>query len=66
MVGSDGNFWVSDVRNGLIFRITPSGIATGFPTPTQPSAPVGMAAGPDGNIWFTESGRSQIGRLLVH
>lgn len=66
VVGSDGNFWVSDVRNGLIFRITPSGIGTGFPTPTQPSSPVGMAAGPDGNIWFTEADRSQIGRLLVH
>ena len=35
----------------------PSGSSTGFG---------GIVVGPDGNIWFTETGSSKIGRLLLH
>ena len=38
---------------------------TEFATPTADSSPTGIAAGPDGNIWFTESSKKQIGRLTI-
>jgi virginiamycin B lyase len=31
--------------------------------PTAQSAPVEITAGPDGNLWFTESGAGKIGRI---
>src|SRR5262249_218501 len=34
---------------------------TEYPTPTPNSFPAGIAAGPDGNLWFTEYGANQIG-----
>src|ERR1700694_2026025 len=36
------------------------------PTPTAGSTPQGIAAGPDGNLWFAESGGgSRIGRITT-
>ena len=40
-----------------IGRITPAGVITEFPIPHGRSGPAGITAGPDGNLWFTESGR---------
>ena len=37
-----------------IGRITTAGVITEFPVPTAGSDPRGIAAGPDGNLWFTE------------
>src|SRR5207249_10390158 len=34
-----------------------------FPVPTPNSNPLGIAAGSDGNLWFTEYNRNQIGRV---
>jgi len=34
-----------------------------FPVPTAGSAPVGITAGPDGNLWFTEFYGNKIGVL---
>jgi uncharacterized repeat protein (TIGR01451 family) len=36
---------------------------TEFAIPTAYSAPVGITAGPDGNLWFTEDGGNKVGRL---
>jgi streptogramin lyase len=36
-----------------------------FPLPSAGSAPWGIATGPDGALWFTESGRSRIGRITT-
>jgi streptogramin lyase len=36
---------------------------TEFPIPTPASQPFGIAAGPDGNLWFTERGADKIGRI---
>jgi streptogramin lyase len=36
---------------------------TPFPVPTAGSIPTDLAAGPDGNLWFTEEFASQIGRI---
>jgi len=33
--------------------------------PTNNSKPIGIAAGPDGNLWFTESNTSKIGRVTT-
>ena len=29
------------------------------------SYPIGICAGPDGNVWFTESGDNEIGRVTL-
>ena len=34
-----------------------------FPVPTANSAPLGITAGPDGNLWFTEQHGSAIGQI---
>ncbi len=64
-VGSDGNLWVA---HGNIARLTPAGEFTEFEPPFGDSAE-GIAAGPDGNLWFTGTRlaehrvRSIVGRI---
>src|SRR2546427_4600664 len=36
-----------------------------FPIPTQSSGPLGITAGPDGNLWFTEFSSNSIGRITT-
>ena len=38
-----------------------TGTVTDFPLPTANSAPAGITAGPDGNLWFTEFGGNKVG-----
>ncbi len=38
---------------------------TEYPTSSISSAPYGIAAGPDGALWFTESGTNKIGRITT-
>ncbi len=38
---------------------------TEFPVPTFTSTGLGMAAGPDGNLWFTEFTDNKIGRITT-
>ena len=40
-----------------------SGSITEFVLPTGNSQPIGIAAGPDGNMWFTQQGANGIGRI---
>jgi streptogramin lyase len=79
--GPDGNLWFAcnGVRSqgttgftgpgSLIGRITPSGTITEFPLPNAGGVPWGITGGPDGNLWFTESGNggpnqgTNIGRI---
>src|SRR5438093_10237563 len=42
---------------------TPAGVITEFPVPTVGSLQYGIAAGPDGNLWFTEAAGNRIGRI---
>ena len=51
----------------MIGRITPVGVITEFPIPTADSKPVGIASGPDSNLWFTESAlaSNKIGRITT-
>jgi streptogramin lyase len=42
---------------------SPLGQVAEFPTPTAGSAPEGIVAGPNGNLWFAEFNASKIGEL---
>jgi hypothetical protein len=42
-----------------------AGSITEFPVPTTDSGPNVIDAGPDGNLWFTETDANQIGRLAL-
>jgi hypothetical protein len=46
-----------------IGRISTAGVVTEFSIPTAESLPFGIAAGPDGNLWFTEFLDNKIGRI---
>ena len=75
--GPDGNLWFTQAADGSNFsgpidqigRITPAGAVTEFSNGiSQSSRPLGIASGPDGNLWFTEAGSSvggvdRIGRI---
>jgi virginiamycin B lyase len=65
-VGPDGNLWVAE-PGGSIARVTPTGTVTEFPTRHPDEQPVGIAAGPDGYIWFTSLGspNDHIGRMTT-
>jgi virginiamycin B lyase len=81
VAGSDGNLWFTEVAivfNGSVYgavgrigRITTAGLITEFPvTPLDPTSSgvaniSGIASGPDGNLWFTESGANKIGRITT-
>ena len=45
--------WFTERLASAIGRITPDGTITEYKLPTFTSYPGGIAAGPDGNLWFT-------------
>ncbi len=45
------------------YHASPAASITESPVPTARSSPSGITAGPDGNLWFTENGSNQIGRI---
>jgi streptogramin lyase len=52
--GSDGNLWfIGNSIRGEIERITPTGQVTEFTLPNAFAQLTAIAAGPDGNVWFT-------------
>ncbi|MCL2449502.1 MAG: hypothetical protein FWD17_11190 [Polyangiaceae bacterium] len=57
--GPDGNIWVLIPEDHAVGRITPDGGTTEFPfpMPSNEIAPGGIAAGGDGNVWFTDGDR---------
>ncbi len=64
VVAEGGMIWFTE-RNGTIGEIDPStGSLVGqYPLPSAGSEPEGIAVGPDGALWFAESGAHQVGRL---
>jgi streptogramin lyase len=73
-VGPDGNLWFTWVTldptqplataSHSVGRITPSGAITEFPVSAGGGwPPGGIAAGPDGNLWFAQGHANAIGRL---
>lgn len=72
--GPDGALWFTycNASTGgplsgkyVIGRITTSGVITEYAVPSANANPAGIAAGPDGAVWFTELGASAIGRLSL-
>jgi streptogramin lyase len=63
----DGSLYFSDRGGaGAIGRVLTDGTISRYPTPSAWSSPAGLAEGPDGNIWFTESAEpTQLGRATV-
>ncbi len=63
--------WVELRKLGIdIGRITTKGKITEFPLPTRCESPLGcepfgITAGPDGNLWFTESSGNKIWRITT-
>lgn len=64
--GQDGNIWFTLVRFNqgptyiAVGNITPEGIVTQYPLPTKQTLDLlGIAYGPDGNLWITR--QSQLG-----
>ncbi|MDQ6943806.1 MAG: hypothetical protein M3169_15000, partial [Candidatus Eremiobacteraeota bacterium] len=51
--GADGNLWTSNSQ--FVTRVTPSGTFTSFPITRTSNAVDAVTAGPDGNVWFTDS-----------
>ncbi|MBV8528907.1 MAG: hypothetical protein JOZ75_11365 [Candidatus Dormibacteraeota bacterium] len=48
---------------GYIGEITTSGVVSRYQVPSSYAGLKGIATGPDGNVWFAESGTSDIGRI---
>jgi streptogramin lyase len=68
VAGPDGNLWFTEGFVNKIGRITPAGVITEFPIPTETFyGPFSIAAGTDGALWFTEKnlGESKIGRITT-
>jgi virginiamycin B lyase len=75
--GPDGNLWftgesgraasehVAYLGKGYVGRMTPAGDFALYPTAVEQSAPGGIAVGPDGRLWFTETSRqaNEIGSI---
>jgi virginiamycin B lyase len=62
-VARDGSVWLLSKDSVFRCETEPPYSLVRFPIPTPGAEPQGMVVGPDGNLWFTESGRDQIGRV---
>jgi streptogramin lyase len=49
-----GDLWFTEFFSNKIGRITAGGILVEYSIPTANAYPWGIAAGPDGNVWFAE------------
>lgn len=62
--GSDGNLWVADFGGEAVVRVTTAGVGTKFPAGGSTQ---GVAAGPNGQVAFTQQGTAPytIGRITT-
>jgi uncharacterized protein (TIGR03437 family) len=57
ITGSTNGFvWFAEPNDDTIGRISPTGAVTEYPLPDSYQEPRGIAAGPSGTVWFTETG----------
>ena len=62
VTGADDNLWFTD--GGGIGRMTVGGQVTEYALPS-PDFAVGIAAAPDGDVWFIDAGTNAIGRITT-
>jgi streptogramin lyase len=72
VLGPEGNVWFTavsgrvvaehtfDPGTGFVGRLDPAGKLTFFRVPVRYAEPGAIAAGPDGRLWFAESGKAGI------
>jgi streptogramin lyase len=53
---TNGFLWFAEPNDDTIGRIGPTGAVTEYPLPGSYQEPRGIAAGPNGSVWFTETG----------
>jgi virginiamycin B lyase len=58
--GRGGVLWASELSGGALLRISRTGKMREFPLP-KGARPYGVAAAPDGNVWFADRGRNRVG-----
>ncbi len=65
VAGPDGNIWFTEMTQGKIGRMAPTGTLAEFKLPVLTALPFDITVGPDGNLWFTENAasHSRIGRI---
>ena len=61
VAGADGNLWLGG--EDVITRMTPAGVVTTYDAGSAASTGLQLAAGPDGNVWFTDFGANLVGRI---
>lgn len=59
----NGDLYTNAPNHNSVLQITPSGVVTELPDPTQNAEIGSLAASIHGNIWFTEPGDNAIGSL---
>jgi streptogramin lyase len=62
-LGPDGNVWFGDDCTSLVAKITTSGTITPYDNPPFFAGTITLAAGLDGNSWFTEFENNIVGNL---
>lgn len=63
--GADGDLYVSFAQSGnAILRLSTAGaVVRSYPVPSTNASPLGLALGPDNQVWFAENGANKLGRL---
>ena len=63
-LGTSNRMWLTEkTANRVSYFDTLANTYTGFDIPTANSEPMGIAAGPDGAMWFTQFAGDKIGRV---
>lgn len=63
-VAADGTIWWTGKVGNVIGRLDPAdGKMEIFPLNNQPSKPIYISPGPNGNMWFTELEGSRVGKI---
>jgi streptogramin lyase len=63
--GPDNALWITAAHTDNIGRVSLDGAVQAYAVPSLGAQPVGIMAGPDGNIWFAESPGDTTGKLGV-
>lgn len=60
-----GYLWITTQNNTILKTSTAGTLVSTYTIPTPSSVPKGICLGPDGNIWFCESGVNKVGMLNI-